>query len=302
MRNTRPVPVISVLGDAFRSELADDSTEPTLRAWSWGCRTIGGRSGPDNEGQIIRPKHPGLEKGREDSDGIPHHDGLLAGHFRIEKTHKWIGWEYYGRHYDTTSGSIWKVVTFGSLWQSVGGYIKGCNLCMASKAVRHKPTATSNRYRCLIIVRWIYPRILSRDCLFPPIGKATAITRFSSSSTDSQRWYKLVKVTIKAPDFAEVILDVVKRHHDLPDSVVTDRGSLFTSKLGSSLSLLYFFPCIRRSPSTASYLQINGPIERPNSTIGAHPRVFVNLESLYPQAIGKTPSDARIRLPHCEEC
>ena len=49
--------------------------------------------------------------------------------------------------------------------------------------------------------------------------------RFSSLSINSQRWYELVKVTINALDFAEVIFDVVKRHHDLPDSVATDRGS-----------------------------------------------------------------------------
>ena len=42
--------------------------------------------------------------------------------------------------------------------------------------------------------------------------------------------YEPVKVTIDAPGLAEVILDVVVRHHDLPDSIGSDRGSLFTSK------------------------------------------------------------------------
>ena len=43
-------------------------------------------------------------------------------------------------------------------------------------------------------------------------------------------YYKPVKVTIDAPELAEVILDVVIWHHGLPDSIVIDRGSLFTSK------------------------------------------------------------------------
>ena len=47
--------------------------------------------------------------------------------------------------------------------------------------------------------------------------------------------YKPVKVTIYALGLAEVILDVVVGHYGLPDSIVTDKGSLFTSKFWSSL-------------------------------------------------------------------
>ena len=42
--------------------------------------------------------------------------------------------------------------------------------------------------------------------------------------------YKLVKITIDAPGLAEIIINVVVRHHGLTDSIVTDRGSFFTSK------------------------------------------------------------------------
>ena len=42
--------------------------------------------------------------------------------------------------------------------------------------------------------------------------------------------YKPVKVTIDAPGLAEVIIDMVVRHHGLLNLIVTDRGSLFTSK------------------------------------------------------------------------
>ena len=42
--------------------------------------------------------------------------------------------------------------------------------------------------------------------------------------------YKLVKITLNAPGLAKVIIDVVVRHYGVPDSTVTKRGSLFTSK------------------------------------------------------------------------
>ena len=47
--------------------------------------------------------------------------------------------------------------------------------------------------------------------------------------------YKLVKVTIDAPGLAKVNIDVVVLHHGLPDSIVTNRGSLFTSLFWSLL-------------------------------------------------------------------
>ena len=43
-------------------------------------------------------------------------------------------------------------------------------------------------------------------------------------------YYKPVKVTINTLKLAEFILDMVVWHHGLPDSIVTDRGLLFTSK------------------------------------------------------------------------
>ena len=60
--------------------------------------------------------------------------------------------------------------------------------------------------------------------------------------------YEPVKITIDAPGLAEVIIDVVVRHHGLPNSIVTDRSSLFTSKFWSSLC---YFLGIKRRLSTA---------------------------------------------------
>ena len=48
-------------------------------------------------------------------------------------------------------------------------------------------------------------------------------------------YYEPVKVIVDALGLAEVIIDVVVRHHSLPDSIITNRGSFFTSKFWSSL-------------------------------------------------------------------
>ena len=61
-------------------------------------------------------------------------------------------------------------------------------------------------------------------------------------------YYKPVKITLNAPGLAEVIIDVVIRHHGLPNIIVTNRGSLFTSKFWS---LLCYFLGIKRKLFTA---------------------------------------------------
>ena len=87
--------------------------------------------------------------------------------------------------------------------------------------------------------------------------------------------YELVKVTINAPGFAEIIINIVVKHHGLLDSIVTDWELFFTSKFWS---LLYYFLSIKRKLSTVFYLQTDGHTKRQNNTIEAYLWAFVNFE------------------------
>ena len=51
-----------------------------------------------------------------------HHDNSLAGHFVIEKTRELLAKKYY----------------WPTLRHNVEAYVKGCDVCLISKAVRHK--------------------------------------------------------------------------------------------------------------------------------------------------------------------
>ena len=72
-------------------------------------------------------------------------------------------------------------------------------------------------------------------------------------------YYELVKVTIDVPGLAEVIINMVERHHGLPDSIVSDQESLFISKFWSSLC---YFLGMKQKLSTAFYPQINEQTKR----------------------------------------
>ena len=88
-------------------------------------------------------------------------------------------------------------------------------------------------------------------------------------------YYKPVQTTITAPVLAEVILNIVVRHHGLLDSIISNRSSVFTSKFWSSLC---YFLSIKRRLSTAFHPQTNGQTERQNSIMEAYLKAFVNYE------------------------
>ena len=87
--------------------------------------------------------------------------------------------------------------------------------------------------------------------------------------------YELTKVIIDAPSLAEIIINVVVRHHGLPDSIVINWGFFFTSKFWT---LLYYFLDIKRRLSTTFHPQIDGQTERQNSIIEAYLQAFINFK------------------------
>ena len=104
----------------------------------------------------------------------------------------------------------------------------------------------------------------SYDCILVIVDRLTKMI-----------YYEPVKVTIVTLGLAEIILEVVVWHYGLPDSIVSDRDLLFTSKFWSSLC---YFLGIKRRLSTAFHPQTDGQTERQNSTMEAYLRVFVNFE------------------------
>ena len=71
----------------------------------------------------------------------------------------------------------------------------------------------------------------STECLFPPIRNAAAMVCFSSPRLTHKDSILHYTFTINAPNFAEVILNVVVCHHGLPGSVVTNSSALYPLEL-----------------------------------------------------------------------
>ena len=190
-----------------------------------------------------------------------YHNDPLTRHFGIDKTQELISWKYY----------------WPSLRRDVKTHVKGCDICLTSKAIYYKLYGDLQSLP-IPTHRW---KDLSMDFV-------TGLPVSANWKSDSYNiilvivdhltkivYYKPVTVTINTPGLVEVILDVVVRHHGLPDSIVTNRGSLFTSKFWS---LLYYFLDIKQRLLTAFHSQTDGQTKRQNSNIEAYLQVFVNFK------------------------
>ena len=166
-----------------------------------------------------------------------HHDNPLAGHFGIKKTRELLVKKYY-----------WPIFR-----HNVEVYVKGCDVCLALKAIRHNPY--SNLQSLSVPThRW-------KDLLIDFVTSLPISTNWKGNSYDSilviiDRLTKMVhyeplKITMDAPGLAGIIIDVVVRHHGLSNSILTDTCSFFTLKFWSSLC--YFFG-IKKRLSTAFHL------------------------------------------------
>ena len=155
--------------------------------------------------------------------------------------------------------------------------MKECDICLVSKIVRHKPYGDL-QFLPVFTHRW-------KDLSMDFVTSLPISTNWKGNNYDSiliivnwltkMVYYKPVKVTINAPGLAEVIINVIVRHHSLPDSIITNRGSLFILKFWS---LLCYFLGIKRRLSTAFYLQTDGQTKRQNSIIKTYLQAFVNFE------------------------
>ena len=225
----------------------------------------------DEEAKLLRSS-ASLPEGWEDVEGVLQFQGLpyvleiirskvisrqydasLTGHFGINKTRELVGRKYY----------------WPSLRRDVKSYVRGCDVCLTSKAVCHKPygdlqslPVPTHRWKDLSM-DFVTGLPLSADWKGNSYDSILVIV----DQLTKMVHYEPVKVTIDALRLAEVIIDVVVRHHGLPDLIVTDRGSLFTSKFWSSLC---YFLGVKRRLSTAFYLQTDSQTERQNSIMEAY--------------------------------
>ncbi len=124
-----------------------------------------------------------------------HHDNPLAGHFGIKKTQELITRKYY----------------WPTLRANIEFYVKGCDMCLASKLVKHKPYGDLQSLS-MPTHRW-------KDLSMDFVTGLSVSTNWKGETYDSilvivdrltkMVHYEPIKRIIDAPALAEVIIEVV---------------------------------------------------------------------------------------------
>ena len=183
-----------------------------------------------------------------------HHDSPAAGHFGVSKTLDLLSRNYY----------------FPGMRSFVNDYVTTCEICSRAKVPRHAkfgelsplpvPSGPWKSISCDFVVD--LPSSKGYDSLLVFVDRFTKMCHLIPCLK-----------SINAPEFARLFFDNVFRFHGLPDSIVSDRGSLFTSRFWTSLSKILK---MKGKMSTSFHPQTDGQTERMNQTIEQYIRMFCN--------------------------
>ncbi|SPC61665.1 uncharacterized protein UHOD_11627 [Ustilago sp. UG-2017b] len=149
-------------------------------------------------------------------------------------------------------------------------FVDSCETCRHIKAVRHKPYG---HLKSLPVPPHPWSSI-SMDLIeqLPPSSDFTAILVVVDRLTKMATFVPTTN-TLDAPELAKLFLRHVYSKHGLPTSIVSDRGSEFTSHFWRSLSALLG---IETHFSSAYHPQSDGQTERVNQVLEQYLRGYSN--------------------------
>ncbi len=188
------------------------------------------------------------------------HDDPLAGHFGFARTLALIQRKYY----------------WPGMNKDIKSYVDTCDTCHRIKPVRHKPYGELSALPpprapftdlTMDFITDMPPSEfhgIVYDSIFIVMCRYTKLARYIPARMD---W--------TAERLAEAFIENVWREKGLPDSVVSDRGSLFTSKFWSAMC---FHLKIKQRLSSAFHPQTDGQTERQNQTLEQYLRGYANYQ------------------------
>jgi len=204
------------------------------------------------QGKIWIPKDEGIRI----TLGAKHHEPPHAGHGRTAKTTELSNRRYY-----------WPKIR-----EDIKRFIKNCDTCQRTKVVRHAPygllqsNEAPNRPWKSIAMDFItdLPKSEGYDTILVVIDRLTKMSHFIPCSKD-----------LDVRQFANLFMKEIVRLHGLPQDIITDRGTLFTSYLWKETTGRLG---IERRLSTAFHPQTEGQTERTNAILEQYLLAYINYQ------------------------
>ena len=196
---------------------------------------------------------------------VPDHEPLRTG--IIQNAHLAVQTGHPGR--EETYRTMSRQWYWPGMSQDTRRFVRNCEICRQSTPWRDgkhgylRPLPVPDRTWQHLTVDFITPLPLSSDCTNLMVVKDRL----------SKGVILIPLEKIEADDVAWAFVREVYRHHGLPISITSDRGTQFVSELwGKTCKLLG----VRRNLSTAFHPQTDGATERANSDIEVAVRTYCN--------------------------
>src|ERR1700710_88853 len=156
--------------------------------------------------------------------------------------------------------------------ETIKQYVKNCDTCQRTKVVRHapygllQPNEAPDRPWKSIAMDFItdLPESGGYDAILVVIDQLTKMSHFIPCRKDTN-----------AREFASIFLKEIFRLHGLPQDIITDRGSIFTSDLCKEMMEKLG---IERRLSTAFHPQTDGQTERTKGILEQYLRAYINYQ------------------------
>jgi transposase InsO family protein len=188
-----------------------------------------------------------------------HHDDPIAGHFGVARTTELLRRKFY-----------WPGMT-----RDIAEYVATCDTCQLRKVHRHKPYGELQS----IPIPAGPGDSISLDFItdLPPSKRNGTVYDAILVVVDrytKYAWFIPTSKKLKAEDFATLMFNSVFSHIGYPRSIISDRGSIFTSKYWKALC---FQLGVQRRLSTAFHPQTDGQTERMNQVLEHYLRTYTNM-------------------------
>ena len=156
------------------------------------------------------------------------------------------------------------------MWKTVKDYVTTCDTCSRSKIPRHRPYGLLQPLRIpetpwtSISLDFIVdlPPFKTFDSIFVVVDRLTKMAHFIPCHK-----------TVTGEETTRLFVDNVYRLHGLPNDIISDRGTQFTSKFWQSLFKILG---VEIKLSSAYHPQTDGQTERVNQVLEQYLRCTIN--------------------------
>jgi hypothetical protein len=171
---------------------------------------------------------------------------------------------YYSGHFGETKSiqAVQRMYWWPGMIKDIKRYVQACPTCQRNKAPNNKPAGLLQplpvptepwQHVTMDFITQLPQSITHYDAIFVVVDRLTKMVHFAPTTT-----------TVTAEGTAKLYRDYVWKLHGVPETIISDRGSVFTSKFLVELTTLLGS---HQKFSTAFHPQTDGLTERVNRVL-----------------------------------